>query len=86
MRLQPCAGALRRPPQQHLHTAVPNKKSGGTAGHGKQKTFRENVTQQASTPGAILKEDDIFFIDIALRVDVWGGDGGASFVVGGNAA
>ena len=36
----------------------------------------------ASEPGVILQENDIFFIDIAPRVDAWEGDGGASFVVG----
>lgn len=36
----------------------------------------------ASAPGVVLQEDDIFFIDIAPRVDDWEGDGGASFVVG----
>jgi hypothetical protein len=36
----------------------------------------------ASEPGVVLQENDIFFIDIAPRVDAWEGDGGASFVVG----
>lgn len=36
----------------------------------------------ASEPGVILQQNDIFFIDIAPRVDAWEGDGGASFVVG----
>ncbi|QUN32368.1 M24 family metallopeptidase [Cupriavidus sp. KK10] len=36
----------------------------------------------ASEPGVILQENDIFFIDIAPRVEAWEGDGGASFVVG----
>jgi Xaa-Pro aminopeptidase len=36
----------------------------------------------ASAPGVVLGENDIFFIDIAPRVDQWEGDGGASFVVG----
>lgn len=36
----------------------------------------------ASEPGVILQENDIFFIDLAPRVDHWEGDGGASFVVG----
>jgi methionyl aminopeptidase len=40
--------------------------------------------KQASVPGVILQENDIFFIDIAPRVDAWEGDGGASFVVGSN--
>lgn len=33
-------------------------------------------------PGVVLGENDIFFIDIAPRVENWEGDGGASFVVG----
>jgi methionyl aminopeptidase len=40
----------------------------------------------ASSPGIVLQDDDIFFIDIAPRFDAWEGDGGASFVVGQNAA
>lgn len=36
----------------------------------------------ASEPGVILQDNDIFFIDIAPRLDAWEGDGGASFVVG----
>lgn len=39
----------------------------------------------ASEPGIVLKENDIFFLDIAPRVDAWEGDGGASFTVGNNA-
>ncbi|WP_420998355.1 M24 family metallopeptidase [Cupriavidus sp. 30B13] len=42
--------------------------------------------KQASVPGVVLQENDIFFIDIAPRVDAWEGDGGASFTVGHNAA
>lgn len=38
--------------------------------------------KQESEPGAVLGENDIFFIDIAPRVEHWEGDGGASFVVG----
>jgi hypothetical protein len=38
--------------------------------------------KQASMPGVVLQENDIFFIDIAPRLDAWEGDGGASFVVG----
>ncbi|MBB3219424.1 M24 family metallopeptidase [Pseudoduganella umbonata] len=38
--------------------------------------------KQASEPGVILGENDIFFIDIAPRVEDWEGDGGAAFVVG----
>jgi methionyl aminopeptidase len=41
--------------------------------------------KQASVPGVILQDNDIFFLDIAPRVDAWEGDGGASFVVGSNA-
>lgn len=36
----------------------------------------------ASTSGIVLGANDIFFIDIAPRVDDWEGDGGAAFVVG----
>ena len=32
----------------------------------------------ASTPGMVLGANDIFFIDIAPRVDDWEGDGGAA--------
>jgi methionyl aminopeptidase len=42
--------------------------------------------KQESVPGIVLQESDIFFIDIAPRVDAWEGDGGASFVVGQNVA
>jgi methionyl aminopeptidase len=51
--------------------------------------FGSNTTRpmkQASAPGVLLQENDIFFIDIAPRVDSWEGDGGASFVVGKNEA
>jgi methionyl aminopeptidase len=41
--------------------------------------------KQASMPGVVLQENDIFFLDIAPRVEAWEGDGGASFVVGRNA-
>lgn len=40
--------------------------------------------KQASVPGVILQENDIFFLDIAPRVQAWEGDGGASFTVGKN--
>jgi methionyl aminopeptidase len=40
--------------------------------------------KQPSEPGIILQADDIFFIDIAPRFDLWEGDGGASFIVGAN--
>jgi len=35
-----------------------------------------------SVAGVVLKENDIFFLDIAPRVEAWEGDGGKSFVVG----
>ena len=38
--------------------------------------------KQPSVPGVVLKENDIFFVDIAPRYEAWEGDGGASFVVG----
>jgi Xaa-Pro aminopeptidase len=41
--------------------------------------------KQESTPGVILKKDDIFFIDIAPRHELWEGDGGKTFTVGDNA-
>ena len=47
--------------------------------------FGRNTTKamrQASEPGVVLQENDIFFIDIAPRLDAWEGDGGAAFVVG----
>jgi len=47
--------------------------------------FGPNTTKamkQPSTPGVVLKENDIFFVDIAPRYEAWEGDGGASFVVG----
>lgn len=47
--------------------------------------FGANTTRamkQPSTPGVVLKENDIFFVDIAPRHQAWEGDGGASFVVG----
>lgn len=47
--------------------------------------FGTNTTKamkRASEPGVILKENDIFFIDIAPRVQAWEGDGGATFTVG----
>ena len=47
--------------------------------------FGRNTTKgmkQASEPGIVLQENDIFFIDIAPRHEAWEGDGGASFVVG----
>lgn len=49
--------------------------------------FGPNTTKamkQASTPGVVLGENDIFFVDIAPRYQAWEGDGGASFVVGHN--
>jgi hypothetical protein len=47
--------------------------------------FGRNTTRPmkvASEPGIVLKENDIFFIDIAPRVEDWEGDGGAAFTVG----
>ena len=47
--------------------------------------FGRNTTKpmkRASEPGVILQEDDIFFLDIAPRVQAWEGDGGATFTVG----
>jgi hypothetical protein len=47
--------------------------------------FGTNTTKamrQPSVPGVVLKEDDIFFVDIAPRYKAWEGDGGASFVTG----
>jgi hypothetical protein len=38
--------------------------------------------KRASVPGVVLGEHDIFFIDIAPRVEHWEGDGGATFTVG----
>lgn len=38
--------------------------------------------KKESEPGVVLGENDIFFLDIAPRVEHWEGDGGASFVVG----
>lgn len=47
--------------------------------------FGTNTTKamkQPSVPGVVLKENDLFFVDIAPRYEAWEGDGGASFVVG----
>lgn len=38
--------------------------------------------KRASRPGVVLAGDDIFFVDIAPRVQDWEGDGGATFTVG----
>lgn len=38
--------------------------------------------RQASEPGVVLQQEDIFFIDIAPRHGAWEGDGGAAFVIG----
>jgi methionyl aminopeptidase len=38
--------------------------------------------KKESEPGVVLGENDIFFVDIAPRVEHWEGDGGASFTVG----
>ncbi|WMD19870.1 M24 family metallopeptidase [Achromobacter seleniivolatilans] len=40
--------------------------------------------RQPSEPGVVLGEHDIFFLDIAPRLDAWEGDGGKSFTVGAN--
>jgi methionyl aminopeptidase len=40
--------------------------------------------KQASEPGIVLQENDIFFLDMAPRFQAWEGDGGASFTVGNN--
>lgn len=51
--------------------------------------FGRNTTKpmkRASEPGVVLQENDIFFLDIAPRVDAWEGDGGATFTVGDGAA
>jgi methionyl aminopeptidase len=50
--------------------------------------FGPNTTKamkQASVPGVVLQEQDIFFIDIAPRHAAWEGDGGATFTVGNDA-
>ena len=47
--------------------------------------FGSNTTKPmklASTPGVVLGENDIFFLDIAPRVGACEGDAGESFVVG----
>lgn len=41
--------------------------------------------RQPSAPGVVLGEHDIFFLDMAPRLDVWEGDGGQSYTVGNNA-
>ncbi len=41
--------------------------------------------RQPSTPGVVLGEHDIFFLDIAPRLDAWEGDGGKSYTVGADA-
>lgn len=41
--------------------------------------------RQPSAPGVVLGEHDIYFLDIAPRLDAWEGDGGKSYTVGGNA-
>jgi methionyl aminopeptidase len=50
--------------------------------------FGRNTTRamkQASEPGVVLQENDIFFIDIAPRHGAWEGDGGETFTVGNDA-
>jgi len=47
--------------------------------------FGPNTTRPmklASAPGVVLRDDDIFFLDIAPRVGACEGDAGQSFVVG----
>jgi hypothetical protein len=47
--------------------------------------FGSNTTRamkRASAPGVVLRENDLFFIDIAPRVGDFEGDGGAAFTVG----
>lgn len=49
--------------------------------------FGRNTTKamkQASEPGVVLQENDLFFIDMAPRFEAWEGDGGATFTVGHN--
>lgn len=49
--------------------------------------FGRNTTKpmkQASQAGVVLQADDIFFLDMAPRLDAWEGDGGATFTVGDN--
>ncbi|WDD95597.1 aminopeptidase P family protein [Burkholderia sp. FERM BP-3421] len=41
--------------------------------------------KRSSEPGVVLRDGDLFFIDIAPRVGAWEGDGGASFVAGAHA-
>lgn len=47
--------------------------------------FGSNTTKamrDPSVPNVVLGDNDIFFIDLGPRVDLWEGDGGATFVVG----
>jgi methionyl aminopeptidase len=47
--------------------------------------FGRNTTvpmKNASQPGVILQENDIFFVDIGPRAGAWEGDGGDTFIVG----
>lgn len=59
----------------------------GVTWHPTRVRFGKNTMKamkQASEPGVILQENDIFFLDMAPRYDAWEGDGGASFTVGHN--
>jgi hypothetical protein len=50
--------------------------------------FGTNTTKtfgEASDPGIVLGEDDIFLIDIGPVLEKWEGDGGDTFVTGGDA-
>jgi Metallopeptidase family M24 len=53
--------------------------------HGIQLRFGENTLKnfgEPSEPGTVLRENDIFFIDIGPVWEKWEGDGGDTFVVG----
>ncbi|MEN4922627.1 M24 family metallopeptidase [Achromobacter spanius] len=41
--------------------------------------------RQPSEPGVVLGEHDIYFLDIAPRLDAWEGDGGKTYTVGDDA-
>jgi Xaa-Pro aminopeptidase len=56
--------------------------------HGIHVRFGENTLKrfgEPSEPNTMLREDDIFFIDIGPVWQKWEGDGGDTFVVGGDA-
>lgn len=53
--------------------------------HGPYIRFGENTLKnygEPSEPGTVLRDDDIFFIDIGPVWEKWEGDGGDTFVVG----